>query len=314
MAEYTRLEDLDQDEICARYDLGEVMIVPVPGGAANSSFRVHEVRGKVEADYALTVLDNDPASAPRLASLMEKLANRHFETTELIHPSDSGLTVEIDDRVMILKRWIEGNVYPVLPDDLLGDAGAALAGLHALPLADVIGDEPLPAQGRRLTAEHRSRIDKFTDREFVQWLTEHLAALDNVHSGRSNTLIHGDLYSDNIIVGEQGTLHIIDWETACIEDPLLDLGMAIIGLGVVDGRLVRDRAEAIIDGYSSVLPITQDERTGVLRKMVELSALIIAYHRYHRHNVRYPGSPAANKYREMIGIVKSLDDCALHGA
>ncbi|MFE6924025.1 hypothetical protein ACFVAV_23575 [Nocardia sp. NPDC057663] len=84
--------------------------------------------------------------------------------------------------------------------------------------------------------------------------------------------------------------------------------MAVLGLGVVDGRLRPDRMNAIVDGYSKILQLTPTERTGVLRDMVELSALIIAFHRYYRHNVRFPGSPAADKYREMIGVVESLPE------
>ncbi|MFD4442479.1 phosphotransferase [Nocardia sp. NPDC058519] len=313
MAEYTTLKDLDPDEIRTEYDIGEVVsIEPVPGGAANSSFRLRGVKDGGTTDYALTVLDNDPASAPRLASLLGRLSGR-FDTTALVRSRDDQPAVAIGERVMILKLWVDGNVYPVFPADLLGEAGKALARLHALAADEVIGDEPLPSPGRRLTTERRSHIADFADRAFADWLTVRLAALDDIQSGRQHTLIHGDLYSDNIIVRENGELVIIDWETACREDPLLDLGMAIIGLGVVEGRLVPERVEAIVDGYSAVLPLTEQERAGVLRDMVELSALIIAFHRYYRHNVRYPGSPAADKYREMVGIVDSLADCALHG-
>ncbi|MFI1239256.1 phosphotransferase [Nocardia salmonicida] len=313
MAEYTTLKDLNPDEIRAEYDVGEVVsIEPVPGGAANSSFRLRGVKGGSATDYALTVLDNDPESAPQLASLLGRLAGR-FDTTELVRTTGGRATVTIGGRVMILKLWVEGNVYPVFPEDLLGRAGAALARLHALPVDEVIGDNPLPSLGRRLAAERRSHIADFADRTFAQWLSVRLAALGDTDSGRQHTLIHGDLYSDNIIVRGSGELVIIDWETACREDPLLDLGMAIIGLGVIEGRLVPERVEAIVEGYSSELPLTSRERTGVLRDMVELSALIIAFHRYFRHNVRYPGSPAADKYREMIGIVDSLAGCTLSG-
>ncbi|MFD6401278.1 phosphotransferase [Nocardia sp. NPDC060249] len=311
MAEYTTLKDLDPEEICAEYDIGKVVsIEPVSGGAANSSFRVRGVKDGEPTDYALTVLDNDPASAPQLASLLGRLAGR-FDTTELVRSIGGRSAVTIGCRVIILKVWVEGTVYPVFPEDLLGRAGAALARLHALPVDEVVGDEPLPSLGRRLTAERRSHIVDFADRAFAQWLAVRLTALGEADSGRQHTLIHGDLYSDNIIVRGSGDLVIIDWETACREDPLLDLGMAIIGLGVVEGRLVPERVDAIVEGYSSEIPLTSEERTGVLRDMVELSALIIAFHRYYRHNVRYPGSTAADKYREMIGVVDSLAGCTL---
>ncbi|MFF2086641.1 phosphotransferase enzyme family protein [Nocardia sp. NPDC058176] len=313
MAEYTTLADLDQAKIRACYGIDEIVsLEPVPGGAANSSFRLGGTRAGVDVDYALTILDNDPAAAPRLAALLARL-DGHFRTTELVSAVDGKCVVEIDGRVMILKQWIDGSVYPVLPAELLGKAGAALAQLHRVPTTAVTGPERLPSDGRRLTAAHRSRIADFGDRAFADWLTTRLAALDHISSGRSLALIHGDLYSDNIIVSDAGELVVIDWETACLEDPLLDLGMAVLGLGVVDGRLHPDRADAIVDGYSGVVPVTASERAGVLRDMVELSALIIAFHRYYRHNVRYPGSPAADRYREMVGIVASLPARALTG-
>ncbi|MEV0061200.1 phosphotransferase [Nocardia sp. NPDC050718] len=312
MADYTTADDLDLVTISAAYGVEDpAPLEPVPGGAANSSFRLRGTRDGAEVDYALTVLDNNPGSADRLTLLLEGLAGpvgqpELFDTTRLVRARGGERVVTIAGRVMIVKQWVRGRVHGVLPAEYLGRAGVALARLHSLSVPAVVGDHRLPSDGRRLTAEQRSHTTEFGDRSFAEWLDIRLATLDGVGSGRPDVVIHGDLYSDNIIVSDQDDLVVIDWETACLEDPLLDLGMAVLGLGVVDGCLVPSRMDAIVEGYSSVLPLTVAERTGVLLDMVELSALIIAFHRYYRHNVRFPGSPAADRYREMVGVVESL--------
>jgi hygromycin-B 4-O-kinase len=60
------------------------------------------------------------------------------------------------------------------------------------------------------------------ERAFLEGLSEttlaEVAALPD--SGR---LVHGDYSADNLIVAEDGTIGVIDWEGAMIGDPLWDL-------------------------------------------------------------------------------------------
>lgn len=91
---------------------------------------------------------------------------------------------------------------------------------------------------------------------------------------RVETLVHGDLRPDNVIVDEDREA-FIDWETAGQGDPAWDLGsllsgiLADAGIREVGGRLtpvVRDALHAVVAGYATTAhPPTAgwDERLGL---------------------------------------------------
>ena len=160
-----------------------------------------------------------------------------------------------------------------------------------------------------MSHDHEAAINEFDDREFGDWLRSRLASVRELRSRYDDVLTHGDLYPDNLIVRPDGGLSVIDWETASLDDPLLDLGMALVGLAEVGGQLDSDRVRAVLDGYSSVRPLDSGD-TELLPSMAEHAALIIAFHRYYRHNVRFPNPAQAHRYKEMVGLVEKMPvDC-----
>ncbi|WP_416566169.1 phosphotransferase [Nocardia testacea] len=298
MADYTSLRELNLSAVAHRYGLPELSAEVLAGGAANSSFTVWDGNSK----YVLTALDNHTfSSAERLSDLMSTLKLFRFPTCELVADTNGKKVTNFGGRPVVLKHWVEGRVEIPLPDILLSRVGVLMAQLHSLP-TDIAG---LPLGTRRLTPAHEKTIWDFEDREFGSWLTDRLAGVRDLRSSRQDAVIHGDLYADNIIIGSDDSLFIIDWETASLDDPMLDLGMAIIGLAVSGGRLSSERARDIIAGYASVCPIAAEDLS-LLPQMVEHAALIIAFHRYARHNIRYPDSRYAGLYREMVDLVDSI--------
>ncbi|WP_067885388.1 phosphotransferase [Nocardia vaccinii] len=302
MADYTALEHIDIHSIAERYGLGDCTLTKLAGGAANSSFRVEGPSGA----FTLTVLDNhDHASAARLARLTRALYAAGVPTTDVIPAVGGDLVTSWGRRPAIIKQWIEGTAYDTLPDRFLAAAGRILAQLHS---ADP-GFPDLPVRTRRLSPEHEATIVEFKDQEFGEWLMRRLDRVRQLRSGHRDVLTHGDLYPDNLIVRPDGGLAVIDWETASLDDPLLDLGMALVGLADTGGQLDGERVRSVLDGYSSVRPLDSEDVV-LLPAMAEHAALIIAFHRYYRHNVRFPNPRQALRYREMVGLVEKMPvDC-----
>lgn len=305
MATYTNLDDIDLAAVTARYGIHDPDLEPLTGGMANSSFKLRSGSG----EFVLTVLDNqDLTGARELAERTQALFQRGVPTTEVI-PDVDGCTVSvIDSRPVILKRWIHGEVHDPLPDDLLSPAGRLLARLHGVP-TDVPG---LPVRTRRLSTKLEAEIDHFPDRGFAQWLTQrfqHVHARED-EMERSSVVIHGDLFADNLLVSPERELFVIDWETASLDDPLLDVGMAIVGLARIDGTLIPHRAQKLVDGYSDIRPLRAEELATVVTE-TEHAGLIIAFHRYYRHNVRFPDAQKAHIHQELVGFVDSLSNLHL---
>jgi homoserine kinase type II len=303
VATYTSLEDLDPTLIAARYGLGDLHLEPLPGGAANSSFKA------TTADdvFVLTILDNyvGQADANVLAAHTEALFQLGMPTAEIIRNLEDDRISMVDGRPVLLKRWIEGRVVEQLPDHLYPAAGGLLARLHQLPPSAV---SDLPVGARRLSPAQQALIAEFPDRGFADWLTSRLeeSRLSSVTlPATANVISHGDVFTDNLIVRPDGRLAIIDWETVSLDSALVDLGMALLGLAKIGGRLDHARAYEIVTGYLATRALPEDE-LAALPAAIEYAALIIAFHRYYRHNVRFPDERKSRLHVEMIGFVESL--------
>ncbi|MGC9379748.1 phosphotransferase [Streptomyces sp. MH13] len=304
MAHYTTADQIDLTAVAGRYGLTGVSITPLSGGAANSSFRL----GSEQGEYVLTSLDNhDEESATTLAGHTQALHRLGMPTSEVVPATDGSVIVPIGDRFLVLKKWIAGSVQQPLPLALLTEAGDLLARLHTLaPDAEGLGDVPVGA--RRLSPEHLAAITAFADQDFAQWLASRLGRVHDAEADnlRAPCLIHGDLFDDNLIVRDDGGLSVLDWETVSVDDPLLDLGMAAVGLAQDEvGLLDTDRLHALLDGYEKSRPLTAAERA-ILPLEIEHAALIIAFHRYHRHNVRFPNPERATYHRAMVRFTESV--------
>lgn len=262
---------------------------------ANSSFLATAAQGK----YVLTVLDNhDLAGAERLAGLNTELWRRSVPTSEVV-PSLAGTRVtDMHGRPTVLKRWLPGRTLEELPVALLRPAGRLLAQLHRTRSDGL----RLPIGTRRLSDAHLRAIDTFPDQDFAQWLRRHLKRSPRMDgTRRRHCFVHGDFHADNIVVRPDGSLAILDWETATVDDPLLDIGMALVGHARVGEALSQERAGEFIVGYREAGDL-EDGDLRQLPRAVQHAALIIAFHRYHRHNVRFPDMAKAQMFREMMDI------------
>jgi homoserine kinase type II len=207
------------------------------------------------------------------------------------------------NRLVILKRWIQGDTLDPLPNRLLPVAGGLLATLHNLPLS--LPD--LPTRTRRLSLEHHSRIAEFEDKTFAVWLADKFKivyAHEACHH-RAMAICHGDLFADNLIHRPDGSLAVIDWETVSLDDPLLDLGMAAVGLARHQTELPSRRLQLLIEGYTQIRPLPTEDLESLPIEIMH-AALIIAFHRYYRHNIRFPNSLKANLHEEIVTFVDSL--------
>lgn len=307
MAKYTTLEQIDLPVVAERYGLHDPQIAPLSGGAANSSFRITSSAD----EFVLTILDNhDTDSAGRLAAHTQALFLLGVPTVSVVPATDGSAVTHFDGRPVILKAWADGTVEQPLPERLLPEAGRILAELHALaPQSPGLTD--IPVGTRRLSAGHESLIPGFPDRAFADWLIEQLARVHRVEADgrRARTITHGDLFDDNIIVGTEGKLTVLDWETVSLDDPLLDLGMAAVGLAQENGELAPPRLKALVEGYEQVRPLAEEDRRALPAEITH-AALIIAFHRYYRHNVRFPDTSKSAYHLEMIKFVDSVEGAA----
>ena len=143
-------------------------------------------------------------------------------------------------------------------------AGAALADMHAA--AEGFGGARVNDLGlaawRPLYAPHAGLAER---------LRPGLAAavegdLDTLEAGWPEGLptgvIHADLFPDNVFFDGGRFAGAIDFYFACTDALAYDLAVMLNSWCFPEGRLDRERARALVDGYESRRPLTPAEREG----------------------------------------------------
>ena len=110
-------------------------------------------------------------------------------------------------------------------------------------------------------------------------------------------ILHGDVFPDNVI-GDGAVAAILDLEEAFIGPCAFDLMMAFVGFGWNEDEPLIDRWNALLEGYESIRPLTQDEKLA-LPALHRYATLSIAAWRYWKHVMTQPDEALKMRYLEM---------------
>jgi thiamine kinase-like enzyme len=169
------------------------------------------------------------------------------------------------DRYWLFVEWVEGReLYQVGERPLWEAAARWLAGMHAALAAEV---ERHAAAGRLLdhdAAYYRRWMQRA--REFsrgtgqpasrvraVDWLAEHHEAVVEALMALPKTVLHGEFYASNVLVGEESArlrVSPVDWELAATGPGLTDLAALLSGDWVAEDRTAIASAYAAVPGAS----------------------------------------------------------------
>jgi len=301
MANYSTLDPSDVAKLEETYGFEFGPLTPLAGGMATSSFTVGTAQGKM----VVSVLDNqDEAAARRLAETTNFMWTQNVPTCEVVRCLDGALLSSVRGKSVLVKRFLPGETREQISDELLPTATEMLGRIHGI---DPDGLD-VPVGLRRLSPALRRIIDDFPNTEHARWLRYRLNRLNQFfppeEDPRRNlwTLIHGDFTPSNIVISGNGEMMwTIDWETVTIDDPMLDCGMSAMNMCVVDNRLSPQRLKLFAEGYRRAGRPFEEDR---LRPSVEYAAVIVAFHRYRRHHIRFPNPARKDYYRLMVNFVE----------
>ncbi|WP_329107838.1 phosphotransferase [Micromonospora sp. NBC_01699] len=295
----SRLDQPQLATLLARYDIAAPDVVPSPDGTTNSSYLI---RGRT-ASYVLTVLeDHDETSARRLTALLDHLIRHGVPTSRPLRGRDGAELTTFRGRPVLVKQYLRGDCRAPLPRHACAAAGALLGRVHTVPVPNW-----LPRRVRRLPTGWLAQVDTFADRRFADWLRERWVDAAGVETlAGPYGLVHGEYVARNLVIGEDGRLAVLDWETASHDLLLLDLGMALVRLCAIDGRFDADRAAAVLGGYRRTRELTDGEYAH-LRPAAHYAGLCVAFHRYLRYQRTRPDPDAVHRYRALPTFLASLD-------
>ncbi len=249
------------------YDVGALIsLSPLAAGSVNSNFRIHSSKG----DFFLRLYEEqDAVGARRDAETVGALARAGVPTpAPLLRRSSGPLGASLgvlNGKPAVLLPWSPGEVLcqKRVTAAHTREVGRALAAMHrsGAALASVYG----PGRFRLDDLLARvARIERVDDERIARQAPELRTRLEEIHAARDpklpRGLAHGDLFRDNVLFApnEAKVAALLDFESA-YEGPLVyDLMVTILAWCVGD-TLDFDLARAMVEGYESEQPLSEEE-------------------------------------------------------
>jgi len=220
----------------------DIDVEAVAGGASNLTYRVR--RG--DRSFALrctTPHRNDPTANTmrREMTLLEALGGSAIPHARLIAKVEDGAVLGVP---FMLSEWIDGfSPKAPLPPGFRGAASAQALAWNLTDALATIGNEDYQKLGLDGFGKPAGFLERQVDRWLAQLERAHSRSLDGLdelcsalRDARPQTqrtgLIHGDYQFINVMFAPDAPpklAAVIDWETATIGDPLLDLGWMLAG-------------------------------------------------------------------------------------
>lgn len=299
MANYTQLTSHDIQAIANHYHLTTILkFESIEGGAGNSSYLLQTTEEK----YVLTVCDDKTLSAAlNLGKLLLWLEKHNFSTTRLLLSTDNTAIISYQDKPVMLKIYIEGDVVEKLDLEMLLQIGGEMAKLHQISTPDY-----LPHQHAYESQFFSAVIGQSIDTKYEAWLVKQQQHFkENLSSELRYCLIHGDLFYDNVLFENDNFKAIIDFEEACYYYLGFDLGMAIVGMCTENEVINLDKARAFIAGYEQIQPLASIEKQ-TLQIFIQYAAVTTSCWRFWKYYIDTPNIKNADKHRHMMQIAENI--------
>lgn len=293
MGESTSLSDREISDTALLYGVEDRFHEKLLGGNENTSILVESGNDK----YVMTVLERrDSSSATAYAAFLRSLGSNGLPVPSLMELRRGGFVALVRGRPVLLAEFIDGAHHRQLSAGLVAEVGAALGNLHASSIVC-----PFPAY-IRLGESELETIESFSDRSFSTWLIDMYERVASVIDWRAaHVPTHGDPFPENVIAVPDGGIVMIDWDDCAQDLPLVDLGMAMLGLCFEGDRLCRERLTSLLAGYRRACPIPIDPA-----EFLHVTIYVSLFTGYHRFLRNLGGTAPARDYQAIRRRVDSM--------
>lgn len=268
MAVYTQLSAEDLSALIACYDVGVLTSAKgIAEGVSNSNWLIETTgRDGSGARYILTMYEYriDLNDLPFFLGLLDHLAAKGSPVPRTIHDREGNLYRMIGDKAVALIEFLPG-VSVGTPESAQARAvGEALAGLH-----ENVADFPGTRANSMGLREWHGLFDACGDAGLRQIdpvlpeiVAEELAFLDvNWPADLPHSVIHADLFPDNVLLLNDHVSGLIDFYFACSDITAYDVAVTHAAWCFrEDGTFREDIAAALASGYGAVRQLSTAER------------------------------------------------------
>ncbi|UNK37343.1 homoserine kinase [Shinella sp. H4-D48] len=261
MAVYTDITEDDLSSFLTAYDGGTLLSYKgIAEGVENSNFLLHTTKGP----FILTLYEKrvDRDDLPFFLGLMHHLAERGLSCPLPLPRNDGALLGELSGRPAAMISFLEGMWLRKPAARHCREVGRALAKMHlAAEGFQIRRENALSVEGWRplwdKSAARADEVETGLQKEIGQelhYLEAHWP--DNLPDG----VIHADLFPDNVFFIGDDLSGLIDFYFACNDYLAYDVAICLNAWCFEkDGSYNLTKGMALLDGYESVRPLSDDE-------------------------------------------------------
>ena len=301
MGLYAHLDRAAVESLARRFGIDDITAFSVmDSGSENTNYCVETNSGK----YVLTLCDQKSLQhATNLANLLGYLTEQGIRTSRVVVPPKGPVVILHDQKPVILKRYVDGNITANITGNLLLQLGEEMARLHKISTPSYL-PKSFP-YGRSYFPEV---TDSSLDHAYIDWLSEKNSYLQKrIPENLPMTFIHGDVFFDNLIVRGDQLIAIIDFEEACHYYRSFDLGMVIVGTCRGRQGISFRKARRFIRGYQNDMTLRSDERE-CLQAFAVYAAVATSFWRFRQYHLRRPEPRFYDRHVEMQTLADTISE------
>ena len=272
MAVYTQIGAEAMAALVAEYDVGELVSAKgIAEGVSNSNWLIETTGADgTGARFILTMyeLRIEIADLPYFLSLLDHLAARDCPVPRTIHDRDGKLFRFREDKAVALIEFLPGVSVSEPTVAQARAVGEALARMH-LAAADFPGERANAmgaAEWQRLAAECSPEGLRSIDPLLADLVARELPLLAaQWPDDLPRSVIHADLFPDNVLMLGNRVTGLIDFYFACNDLTAYDVAVTHAAWCFGDGghRFRADLSTALLEGYESLRPLSAQERAAL---------------------------------------------------
>lgn len=264
MAVYTRVSSEEIAAFLERYDVGSLVSAKgIAEGVENSNYLIETTKDR----FILTLYEKrvDPADLPFFIDLLDHLAAKGCSVPPMIADRDGGKIQQLCGRSACLITFLSGISVTHPTPTQSHAAGKALGEMHgALEDFDRSRPNSLSHDGWRKLAEScgDDRLGAISA-GFSKTVRSELGFLDsNWPDHLPQSVIHADLFPDNVLMLDDQVTGLIDFYFSCTDIRAYDLAITHTAWSFSEdgSSFLSDVSDALISGYSESFGLNEEER------------------------------------------------------
>lgn len=262
MAVYTQLSSDDFDTLIAQYDVGDLVSVKgIAEGVSNSNWLVETTQSR----FILTMYESrtELGDLPFFLGLLDHLAEKGSPVPRTIHDRDNAPFRMIGDKAVALIEFLSGVSIDTPSPAQAKAVGEALAGIHlnSADFSDSRTNSMALSDWRDLFDQCGPDGLASIDPALPKIVKDELAFLEaNWPQSLPRSVVHADLFPDNVLMLGDEVSGLIDFYFACNDITAYDVAVthAAWCFGT-NGAFRPEIAQGLAQGYAPIRPLSEEE-------------------------------------------------------